>query len=82
MNEKKRFMFEATQRFRGTGVQDAVDRRLLAREKQLMKKIALLSLLALAGLSLVSELRNHNRPVLMFAPDIPPPSCSPNCPSQ
>jgi hypothetical protein len=43
-----------------------------------MKKLALLSLLALAGLSMVAEAYNSNTVIL--SPDVPPPSCSPNCP--
>lgn len=45
-----------------------------------MKKLALVSLLALAGLSIAAEAHNQNASqVVMFSPDIPPPDCSPNC---
>lgn len=45
-----------------------------------MKKVALLGLLALAGLSIVSEARSSAPQVIAFAPDVPPPSCAPDCP--
>ena len=47
-----------------------------------MKKVALASLLALTGLSIASNLRNQTSTVVIAAPDVPPPSCSPNCPVQ
>ena len=47
-----------------------------------VKKAALLFLLALAALSLASEARNPAPPTLAFAPDVPPPSCAPDCPAQ
>lgn len=39
-----------------------------------MKKLVLLSLLAIAGLSMAAESRS------LLSPDIPPPSCAPDCP--
>ena len=47
-----------------------------------MKKVALASLLALAGLSVASNLRSNTSTVVIAAPDVPPPSCSPDCPAQ
>ena len=43
-----------------------------------MKKLVLLSLLAIAGLSMAAEVRYSGSALL--SPDIPPPSCAPDCP--
>lgn len=45
-----------------------------------MKKIALLALMALAGLSLASEVRTQSSSApVALSPDIPPPDCAPDC---
>ncbi len=43
-----------------------------------MMKFAMLCLLAVAAASIAAGI--HSEPVLVFSPDIPPPSCAPNCP--
>jgi hypothetical protein len=45
-----------------------------------MKKIALMALLVLAGLSLASEVRTGTHGVTVsVSPDVPPPDCAPDC---
>ncbi len=39
-----------------------------------MKKLVLISLLAIAGLSMAAQSS------VILSPDVPPPSCAPNCP--
>ena len=43
----------------------------------MIKKIAFLSLLAIAGMSMAAE---SSHPSTILSPDIPPPSCAPDCP--
>ena len=79
---KKRFAISARSNVRKKvpACRTAVDRRFpIEFGDSIVKKIALFFLLALAALSLASQARNQTRPVVVFAPDVPPPSCAPDC---
>jgi len=46
-----------------------------------MKKIALLALMAIAGLSLVAGARSTDPCSTVTIADVPPPACAPDCSS-